>query len=239
MEEDFDREKFEKNKKYLRDTLGDLPTVARFLTKAAIHLCIRLTFGYQLLTQPEIRKIIHRQHRVGLLAGSIFQDHLHVPVEGGSLQYQGGTAGRFVGYDFHRKQHFGQYANKLFQGRLWTFLPTAVADNPANFLTPTGFLNIFDLEHLLTIDTPTLAQSLENGLITETTYGEAFATAGMAKTHGNALAVLQLEDQQVYQITLKGNGLVFIDRDGGDKRRQDDRLGELKPAYGIPGILGR
>ena len=80
---------------------------------------------------------------------------------------------------------------------------------------------------------PSIDEVLEWGYVREVTYGESFERVKQFERYKDALAFFDISDKTVYQVTPKGNGLVYLLKDGGDKKRLEDsaRSLVLQPAY--------
>ncbi len=75
---------------------------------------------------------------------------------------------------------------------------------------------------------------LESGLVEQATYREAYRLSGMYHSYINSLKHFKLEDQIVYRITPKGNGLVFLMPFGGDHTYSDIREPSFSSARESP-----
>lgn len=193
--------------------------------------------GLEILKDPEGRRIIlDREARTGLLEDSIIGDELYVPNENRtSLERKSTVAGRFVSYDFHRPEEFKSVAKNRDrqndQGRLAVFLLDEIKYKNKNDYTPTGLLNIFDVLHVLSFDTLSLEQAIEQGFLTKTTYKEAYGKVGLYDRYRLYLELQQLSDKHIYAVTPKGNGVVILDKDGGEKEKTQERASELKRVF--------
>ncbi len=102
-----------------------------------------------------------------------------------------------------------------YKGKLFSILIDEVKDHPADHRTPTGLLNILDAEHLMSFDCPGPEGMTEAGLVEPTTYREAYKKVGLYETYAEGLDLSGFTDEQVYQVTPKGNTLLFIDNPSG------------------------
>lgn len=197
--------------------------------------------GREMLMDAERRRFLYdREERIGLLEDSIISDELYIPNEAGtSLEQISAVAGRFVGYDFHRPKEFKSAGKKRERqvkrdGKLWTFAINEVSGNDINDYTPTDLFNIFNPMHFLSLDIPTIDEATDQGFLQETTYRQAYEKVGMYPRYRQYLELQGISDRTIYTVTPKGNGLVFLVTDGGEKRNQEDKVGELKPSLSFP-----
>ncbi len=175
--------------------------------------------------------IFARRNLVGLLENSILQNELYIPgEEGGSLSFEEAKSpGHYVSFDFRRKEEFGEHAMQKDEGSLYSFFLDEIKYNPPNKFTPTDLLQILDVEHLFEFDKPSLDDLIKQGLVIQTTYKEAYDRAGYYTIHKNSMDVLNVADRQVFQITPKGNTLVFLISEGGQPKSYKVR--DAKPAF--------
>ena len=132
-------------------------------------------------------------------------------------------AGRWVSYDFNRRQEFGEKSMSLKKGKLYDFPLTDVMPNDVNTPTPTGYFDFFDIEHFLHIDVPTVDGLIYLELLKSTTYRDSFRRVGIYENHAKQLDDLGIANKEVYQVTPKGNGLIFLDEEGGERKPKEKR----------------
>jgi hypothetical protein len=225
-----------KQSRFLRLTIN---TIYRFLLYSSIFIT---QDGRNMLSNPEARRMLYnREARTGLLLDSIIADELYVPnEEGASLELKSAVAGRFVSYDFHRPEEFKSDAKKRDiqndNGRLIIFALDEVKDNDKNHYTPTELLDMFNVLHVLSVDTYSLEDAIDEGYLIKTTYKDAYKKVGLYNKYGILLGLQGLDDKTVYVVTPKGNGIVALAKDGGEKRKQPKTIGELKPVLSFPSI---
>ncbi|MBI2031076.1 MAG: hypothetical protein HYT08_00500 [Candidatus Levybacteria bacterium] len=198
--------------------------------------------GRERLKNPETRRFLYdREAQAGLLEGSIFNhDLFHPNEEERSLLHEHAVAGRWVAYDFNRPQEFGQKVKKrgrqIFTGKLIAFPLDEIIDNKLEDHTSTYLLNPYAIEHVLQMDTsPKIDDLLSYGFIEESTYRQSFESVGQYETYKSYMSLAGITEERVYRVTPKGNTLVYIERDFGDKRKDPDRKTVLKPAFGFTG----
>jgi len=197
------------------------------LHKTLINLALRIgkyfvlvltEEGREFLSDPERRrKLFYREARVGLLESSIFQNPLYIPNEYNSMERRGTVTGRWIGYDFNRPGEFGKNCRQLQEGRLVSFLLNEIKDNPASTYTSTEIIDVFHkIEHIAQLELPPIDYLKENGLIVQTTYAQAYQNVNLFQKYEKAMNLERITNDVVYQITPKGNSLVFLARGGGD-----------------------
>ena len=188
--------------------------------------------GRRQLKNPEFRKtLIDKEKRTGLLEDTILSPYLYHPNdEGTSLTKSEAKPGRWISYDFRRpKEFYPKKVPQLDNGRIFAFVLPEVIDNPTEKFTPTNLVNIFEITHILTVETPSISELVTYGYIKETTYGKAYEEAGTSGKFDKYLALNDLTNKQIYQITPKGNGMVFLATDSGETNKEEQRIKKLVP----------
>lgn len=210
--------------------------IVNFTVTSAFYLNIFLTpNGRELLkTENGRRMLFNREGRIGMLEDSIFSYDLYYPNDGGtSLDYKSAAAGRWVGYDFHRKKEFGNKAKQTSEGRLAAFMLEEVKDSGPDDYSPTGLANLYDIDHLFHLEIPPIDDLLKEGFVRETSYRVAFEKVGILDKYKQYLGLAAALEKPVYTVTPKGNGLVGLMRDGGDKVEKRKEVGVLRPVLGF------
>ncbi|HIG98285.1 TPA: hypothetical protein HA231_02595 [Candidatus Woesearchaeota archaeon] len=161
--------------------------------------------------------LLNRRYRIGLLEDSILSSQLYFPGDAGDLRQETAPAGRWVVYDFHRRKELGRHVKNQSTGRLNYFLLDGILHNRKDQHTPTGYLDFFDVEHLLQFESRGIGELVQNELVEQTTYRKAFERANVFQQHAGPLASAGIEEMLVYQVTPKGNGLIFVSKDTGEK----------------------
>ena len=177
----------------------------------------------------------------GLTEGSILSAHLAHPAEEGFV-YEQAENGDWLGYDFNRpkdrvcRQRNGEM-RLLCGGRLGGFLIEAVKANPSDVRTPTRLLNLFDLTQIYSFDFMTGESATEAGLVMSTTYTKAYKAVGAYEQFADNLHELGVADEQVHQVTPKGNGLVFLVGEFGDTTPPKEAPQRQRSFGLLPGII--
>lgn len=193
--------------------------------------------GRELLKNPETRRFLYdKEARVGLLEDSIISDQLYVPNMGRtSLELKSTVAGRFVSFDFHRPEEFKSVVKNRDRqndhGKLMVFALDEVKNRDKDDYTPTGLLNPFDLLHALTLDAISPEEAVRQGFLIETTYREAYGKVGLFNKYRRYLDLQGLSDRLIYAVTPKGNTLIGLMEDTGEKKKDPRKIHDLKPAY--------
>lgn len=239
-----DQEKEVKNLRIRRELSATLreSRLARRLGNVFFRLSMLPTLllteeGRELFNDPEMRRFFYdKEARVGLLEDSIISDELYVPnMDGTSLEHKSTVAGRFVSFDFHRPEEFKSVAkNRARQndhGKLMVFALDEVKYNGKNDYTPTDLLNPFDLLHALSIDAISPEEAIRQGFLIETTYREAYGKVGLFNKYKICLDLQGLSDKSIYAVTPKGNTLIGLIKDAGEKKKDPKGIYELKPAF--------
>ncbi len=192
--------------------------------------------GRDALRDPIRRKFLfRRESRVGLLEDSIINNELHYPnAENTSLEHSSAIAGRWVGFDFRRPEEFNlgdaKHERQKREGRLAVFGIDEIENNSSNRYTPTSLFNLLDLTHMLNFELPSLEDAINRGYIRESTYAESYQRAGIYDRYRTSLLLSGIADSPVYTVTPKGNGVVFLMKDGGRRSEKPKFVPELKPA---------
>ena len=98
------------------------------------------------LFDPDLMKdITSREERTGLLKGTILQNPLWFPNED-NLEFEEEKSGVWTSYDFNRPKEFNNPMQKR-KGTLYYFPLPEIIENSGDILTPTGYLNIFNIYH--------------------------------------------------------------------------------------------
>lgn len=193
--------------------------------------------GREILSNPEYRKLLYDyEARAGLIEGAIFTDNLYYPNDDGLLGRKNALAGQWVAYDFNREREFGpkvkERGRSLQQGRILTFPLGEIIDNPPNKMTPISLFNIYNADHVLKVETPTIETLISYGFVEQVTYAEAYQSTDNYEQYAKLLKDEGAHDRLVYRITPKGNTLVRLEQDGGQKRKVPKRLKSVQTALG-------
>lgn len=190
------------------------------IARLAAHIVIR---------DPEkLKELADKEYITGILADSIFDSELYCPDEEGSgIVREVASAGFFTAYDFHRPDVFGSIVNEresqLQEGKLWVYPLPEIINNPNEYLSPTGLTVPFDFRQLMLEETATIEDLQKYGFIEQITYEEAYKKVGLYEKYKQDIQSRGINDKQVYRITPKGNGLVFLWMPSGDKKERKYR----------------
>ena len=185
-------------------------------------------------------KLAAREGTYGLLEGSIIDADLTYPdKEKGYLTHKRAQGGRWVTHDFKRPAAFPSEArrgmlNDHRVGRLSSFILDEVIDKDEDQLTPIGLLNIAEPLHMLKFNSTSPGKLVDEGLVRLTTYEEAYDNVGLYDEFGEELHLRGVAEDSVFQVTPKGNTLIFVTRDSGSKKPQEERE---KSFEWLPGVL--
>jgi len=203
--------------------------IKRFIMNKLLKFVAGPTF---VLTNPEFMGMLYnKEFFVGLLEKSIIQNPLYIPSDNGSLEKLEAKGWNFSGYDFDRISEFGKDVVSKKEGRIVSFLLDRIKNNHKDVYTLTGILNIFDPIDVLTFEKPSVDYLIENGMLEKTTYQEAYSKTGLYGGYAKSMNILDISENEVYQVTPKGNGLMFLWPDGGDSSQKKKKIKELRPAF--------
>ena len=188
--------------------------------------------GWAKLSDTKKRRFfLDKKARVGFLEDSIIGNPLYVPSGEKSLEYLTADGGKWVGFDFHRHGELGKkYPNKK-EGKLLSILPLEVEKNSPDAYTPTASIDLLSADQFHTMDFRSIDELLNAGLVRETSYEEAFEKAGAYDAFSTAINVSGLTLTRLYQVTPKGNGLLYLVRETGHKKEQKDVRKEPEKAW--------
>lgn len=194
-------------------------SVVNAVVRSAVYLYIFATpKGWAYLSGREHRQVLFdRKYRTGMLEHSIIWNPLYFPDDQGELQYEKAPGGRWVAYDFHRHKELGKNVANHLQGRLAYFLLDIVLPNSKQTFTPSNTLDFFEIEHILQFESRGIEDLVKHEFVELTTYSQAFKRAGAFEQYAAQLVSTGIEEARVYQVTPKGNGLILICKDGGEK----------------------
>lgn len=185
-------------------------------------------------------KIAARESMYGLIEGSIVDADLTYPDKGkGYLTHKRAQGGRWVAHDFKRPSVFPSEAKRGIlpdykEGRLSSLILDEVIDKDEDDLTPLGLLNIAEPLHIIKFNSSSPGKLVDEGLMRLTSYEEAYDNVGLYDEFGEELHLRGVAKDSVFQVTPKGNTLIFVSRDSGSKKPQEERE---KSFEWLPGIL--
>ena len=206
------------------------------------HRLIKHMVNLYLRTHVRIKfkgKSLPPDSKVGLLDGSIISNPLFYPHEDDDwLDNKTDQPGKWVAYDYKRPQTFPDAHKKrkveqLFNGRLVAFLADEMQDKSKEEPTPVGMLNLLDVDHVLSFDIYTPDQLIQQGMLEKSTYGDAYQSLGIYKKYMEELGTRRLTEEPLFQVTPKGNTLIVLLPDFGERAPKEDT--QTSPVF-IPGL---
>lgn len=192
--------------------------------------------GREALRDPIKRRFLfRREYRIGLLEEAILNNEIYHPnKEATSLELRSALAGRWVSFDFRRPQEFNlgdaKHERQKGEGRLSIFSLDEIENNDPDQYTPTLLFDLFNAEHMLSWELPSLEDAISRGYLRETTYIEAYRKVGIYERYRTSLILSGIAESPIYTVTPKGNGVVFLIKDGGRKSEKPKAVPEFKPA---------
>jgi hypothetical protein len=191
---------------------------------------------YPLLTRdldPGLyRYVLDWRRRIGMLDCSIISNRLFAPNdENTSIQECRSVAGRWSAYDHLRRKEMGlpDLNNRVVNGRLFAYPLEEILENASDHYSPLGLIDPINMEDEFLRHYPTIDELLGWGFIQETTYALAYSGMKLNQNLMRDMVLLGIQDKEVYQVTPKGNGLVFIAPDEGEPKK--------KPEYHVKRVL--
>ncbi|HEX8762885.1 MAG TPA: hypothetical protein VF733_03965 [Candidatus Saccharimonadales bacterium] len=174
----------------------------------------------------------------GMLKGTIISEKLLYPdqEQPDGVSYHHACPGRWLAYDFHRPEVLGPKkkgpTRQLFGGKLLTYMLEELRGQPGNEESPP--FNFFDIVQGLVVYHPGIGQLVEEEYVTPTTHQEAYRQVDAYEEYADAMHSRGVADDRVYQVTPKGNAMIFLVSDGGKQRPNEDK--EKNPVFGfLPG----
>ncbi|MBS3122695.1 hypothetical protein J4434_07480 [Candidatus Woesearchaeota archaeon] len=211
------------------------------ITRIVANSLGRVVINLTLLMRPifwldkEFRDIFFDyRKRVGLLEGAIFDNTLYMPNEkGDSLEYLTSVGGRWSSYDHTSRSILGieNLTNHITDAKLFAFPLPETLDKSVNDYTSIGTIDPVDFTDLIQIVCPTIEELLKWGFVERVTYSHAFSKIGIYERYETNLYLLGVADKLIYQVTPKGNGLIYLDRDSGEKEPKKMPFGVKVPSW--------
>lgn len=227
--------------KQTREFFNNLPGGKRVQSEVFNRVILLLAVTQPIFWKdPEVRKfLLERERQTGLLEGSIIEHELFVPNHDEThLEKREALSGQWAAYDFRRPKEFGkkvkQEGRQHQKGKLLVFDLEELHSKSASEHTPTGYLKFFYPDHFFQGDYLPISTLEEKEYVEKTTYGAAFKKAKMDDVYRTDLA--SIGEHTVYMVTPKGNGLLFLEPDRGERKP----VSESHRARGrevFPGIL--
>ena len=200
--------------------------LTRFFSNSLIKVsCYSIAFA---LYPTKFMGLIPRESRTGLLSCSIINNPLYAPSqEVGSISQIRSSGGKWVAYDFLRLKYWKR-ATQTFRGTCYAMIPDEVIGRPSEDYTPTREYDLLSTD-LFFFERPSIERLQNVGMLEITTYAEAYQrVAGMNEETSNALHSAGIADQEVFQVTPKGNGLIFVGETGGDPEETKSTVRKLQ-----------
>lgn len=190
--------------------------------------------GREKLKDPEIwKKLVKSERRIGMLEGAIISDSQYVPdIENTNFTYESEKLGSWIGVDYLREQELGRSSKKNSRGKLFSFPLEEVEGKTGDEYTPTHLFDMFDPLHMLRLHNPTLDELIKDEFIEPVSYSHALRRVGQYEILANRIAIIGIEDKEVYQVTPKGNSLLFLTKPMGDSKARPRE--DTSPVYERP-----
>lgn len=175
----------------------------------------------------------------GLLEGTILAPRLCFPDEvDDTLIFERAGAGEWLSYDFNRPLEFPKSSERddfyqTKEGVLWAYMPESMKEQPASQKTPLRIITHHTLDFLADFDKRSPQTLAEEGFLLRTTHAEAYERVG-ATEYIDGLRARSVDKESVYQVTPKGNSLLWLLDDDGDPTPKEEHQLELSR---IPGLL--
>lgn len=195
-----------------------------------------LGFQATVFLRPELREY---DNRLGLLEDSIIGNPLCFPIDETYTANKSTNGGEWLGYDFWRPtvlpvRKDGYPHSRLFEGKLAAFILDEVKDNPASQRTPMSTLKLYRFDHVLSIDMPKIETLVDLEFIRPTTYRDAYRRVGVYESYAADLDAKGVTDDKVYQVTPKGNTLVYLVQPSG---KPEPKTQQSPQTSVLPGML--
>lgn len=214
-------------------------SASRRFAAGVIKTTITLSAVYHYGLRDGLDAVRSGEAVAGLIEGAIIAPKLaYVDLERGHLIYKEATNGRLLSYDVLRPKEFPALAKAqgeelLGEGVLWSMLPTELKNNKAEDRTPTGYVEMYDIDHLMTLDKYPLVELMGEQVLRAVSLAEAFDTVGLGE-HIVGLERRSIAKDRVYQVTPKGNTLMTLTHDDGDPSPKRE---EKHSFARVPGLL--
>ena len=192
--------------------------------------------GRERLKDPETwKKLVKPERRIGMLEGAIISDSQYIPDIGNTnFTYESEKLGYWIGVDYLRVQELGRSSKKISRGKFLSFPLEEVEGKTGDEYTPTHLFDLFDPLHLFRLQNPTLDELVKDEFIEPTSYSDALRRVGQYEGLANKIAITGIEDKEVYQVTPKGNSLIFLTKPMGDTKKRPKE--DTTPVYERPQI---
>lgn len=222
----------------------DRDKVLEYVKRSRLHrfagnMVLRLTAKKAL--GPDYKK---PEQRIGLVAGAIISSDLSYPAfntEKPRILQSKPPGGRFAAFDFTLPNVFPDNPDiqseehMLSTGRVAAFKIDEFTDRPPAKLTGFDEFNILDIEDFLTLGFYDPLELTDRGFLELTTNAAAYDFHGLYDTYEDELVARSVVNDPVYLIQPKGNGLIGLASDGGDKDPQPETSAVTETSWS-PGL---
>lgn len=163
-----------------------------------------------------VEKFTDPAYTAGLIEGALVCGRLYYPDpdKDGALSYRRSRRDKWIAWDANRNKEFPGRpfapSQLLRDGKINAVVPEAIRGNNPHERTPTDYVSLFDIDHVLATRVSTVGGLIVNGLIQVVTYESAYRRLGLYEQCGSALRDRDLESEPVGQVTSKGNGLILL-----------------------------
>lgn len=202
-----------------------------YLRAVMVKNLIATERGRKILSNKEARDVfLDLESRTGLLEKSIIGNPLIHPMgKENTLKNSSVTAGKYASWDFDRTAKFKkknpeQYA----EGTLFAFFMPGITDFKSSTYTPIGYADYLSLD-IIYFRKTNIKELEKIGYVREISNKEAFENAGILHQYEKGLTLMRAIDKKVFQITPKGNSLVYLTNPMGEKLPEKKRAGVLTP----------
>ncbi len=175
----------------------------------------------------------------GLPQDTIFAPSLHIPSGGhcSDLELLTTSSGGYVSCSFTKKQKFNDtlYMN-ITKGTLFAAFTLYEVIAKKHERTPDSKFNANSSDVSFLFKHSSLHELLMFGFIEKTTYASVFEKLNINNNYIGNSTYAMISNDPIYQVTPKGNGVIFLISDSGDSDKKEDSEAELAREYGLIGV---
>lgn len=192
----------------------------------------------KILRDPNFYKFLFdKEQKVGMLAGAIVSDSQFVPMnfDYSHFSFEQAKAGNYVGVDYLRQNEFPKVKNIANKGSFYGFVLDDLEGVSWDAYYPTSEIDFFDDYYFCSLERPSLFKLLNKEYLHENSYSQALKNVGVYDKLADKLEKYDLGKKSVYQVTPKANGLMFLAKDSGSKKKKvevRERKFGLVPSFG-------
>ena len=178
-----------------------------------------------------LEAIRYEEKRVGYLSDSLISPTLIIPEEKSNIMsLKDAQAGEYLGFDPRRRSVFRPKCKNNSEGKLYALRIEELVEQGNKYdLTPTGKYNIYSVEGICSITTPTPEELLEWGFIEKVGLVDAYIRLGFRDEISDLIRRAEFKEKETYQVTPKGNGLIYTGKSGTQKNSKKDKI--LNPSF--------